>query len=74
MIRIGPIVFALATLMSACQLGTLPAGEPMCVAQDLDDGTQIRCAAPANAYPGDGCTCVNSVSRAAFRGRVEYVP
>ncbi|MCW5891874.1 MAG: hypothetical protein KIT14_15225 [bacterium] len=64
------IVLVAAALLPACRLGTLPAGPLGCVAQDAEDHS-VRCAALADAYPGDGCTCVDAITRAAYRGRVQ---
>jgi hypothetical protein len=65
---------ALATmpLLSACQLGTLPpdlSSGTTCVAQDVD-GREVRCDAPPQSYPGDGCNCFDTVTRVNFVGQV----
>ena len=65
------LVVLAGTLALACRIDRSPGPdqEPMCVAKDTD-GNEMRCPAPDRAFSGDGCKCVEQVTRHEYWGRV----
>ena len=67
------LIVALGVSTFACQPVREPPGlptGPVCVASNAEN-QEVRCPAPSHSYTGDNCTCVDSITRVAFRGRVQ---
>jgi hypothetical protein len=64
-------LFLVASL-SACRMAPEPSGlprGPVCVAYDAEK-QEMRCPSDPNAYTGDACSCTDTRTGVAFRGRV----